>query len=199
VRDLLDLIQEFAVMNEAKTLARGVLPPAEEKRWGELKRFYDLVMAQDGLAQHPVARFTAAQIREKVAARKRLRVRTDMETVVVAGSEVYHVRVGNLSRGGALLRCDASFDVGSRLTLHLASLGRGQALLPADGDVVWQSDGGPSSGTFRYRLGLQFVELDGSAQKGLDTLVVDGLEAKLLSLRREALDAEFLRRERVAL
>lgn len=187
------------MLNEAKTLASGVLPPAEDRRWAELKGFYDLVMSQDGLAPHPAARFSAAEIRQKVASRKRLRVHTDMETIVIAGSEVHHVRVANVSRGGALVHCDRGFDVGTELTLHLASLERGAGLLPADGQVVWRSESTSETGLFRYRLGLQFVRLDDSAQRGLDALVVDSLEAKLLSLRRETLDAEFLRRERVSL
>jgi hypothetical protein len=199
VKTLLDLIQEYATLNEAKTLARGVLPKAQEIRWHELKRFYDMLMAQNGLAREPAGRFTADQIRENVAARARLRVQTDLEIVVARESEYHRARVGNLSRGGVLLYCDHGFEVESRLTLHMANVARDESALPTEGRVAWRSEGAQASDSFRYRLGVEFQGLGPDAERTLDSFVVDSLETKLLCLGRESLDADFMRREQLAL
>jgi Tfp pilus assembly protein PilZ len=196
---LLDLIQEYATLNEAKTVARGVLPPALEARWAEVKRFYDLLMAQDGLARAPASRFSAAEIRERVASRGRLRVETELEIVVAHGASYHRARVSNLSRGGARIHGDDSFGIGEELTLHMASISRGDSVLPAAGRVRWQLDRGTSDGGFRYNTGVQFCDLDPVAEENLDAFVVDCLEAKLLCLGKESLDPDFLRREGVEL
>jgi hypothetical protein len=199
VKTLLDLIQEYAALNEAKTLARGTLPKAQETRWLELKRFYDMLMAQDGLAREPAGRFTADQIRERVAARSRLRVETDLEIVVAQESEYHRARVGNLSRGGVLLHCDQGFEVGSRLTLHMANVSRDESVLPTEGRVAWRSEAGRTNQSFRYRMGVQFQRLGPDEERTLDTFVVDSLETKLLCLGRSSLDADFMRRESLSL
>ena len=66
MKTLLHLIQEWADLSEAKTLAGGVLPPDDEARWNELREFYELLMTQDGLSANPVARHSAAEIRSAV-------------------------------------------------------------------------------------------------------------------------------------
>jgi len=199
VKTLLDLIQEYATLNEAKTLARGVLPPAKEARWLELKRFYDMLMAQDGLAREPASRYTAVQIRELVSARARLRVQTDLEIVVAQESEYHRARVGNLSRGGVLLHCDHGFEVDTSLTLHMANVARDESVLPTEGRVAWRSEGSRTNDSFRYRLGVQFRGLGAEEERTLDSFVVDSLETKLLCLGRDSLDPDFLRRESLAL
>jgi hypothetical protein len=199
VKTLLDLIQEYATLNEAKTLARGTLPPPQEARWGELKRFYDMLMAQNGLAREPASRFTAAQIRERVAARARLRVQTDLEIVVAQANEYHRARVGNLSCGGALLFCDHGFEVGSSLTLHMANVARDESVFPTEGRVVWRSEANGANDSFRYRMGVEFKGLAAEAERTLDSFIVDSLETKLLCLGRESLDPEFMRRESLSL
>jgi hypothetical protein len=199
VKTLLDLIQEYAALNEAKTLARGALPPAQEGRWLELKRFYDMLMAQNGVAREPAGRFTAVQIRDRVAARARLRVQTDLEIVVAQESEYHRARVGNLSRGGVLLHCDHGFEVESGLTLHMANVARDESVLPTEGRVAWRSEGNRTSDSFRYRLGVEFRGLGPDEERTLDSFVVDSLETKLLCLGRESLDPEFMRKEQLAL
>jgi Tfp pilus assembly protein PilZ len=192
---LLDLIQEWAALNDAKTEAGGVLPPADEARWNELREFYDLLMEQDGLCAQPVARYSAGDIRKTVSKRFRLRVRTELEIVVMRDSEVYFARVGNLSCGGVLLLSDSGFDVGSELLLQLANVSRGAEILPTVGSVVWAADSGSTNGTFRYRMGVQFAGLGEKETKSLDDYVVDSLETKLLSLSRDALPPAFVERE----
>lgn len=199
MRTLLDLIQEYATLNEAKTVARGVLPPALESRWQELKRFYDLLMAQDGLARDPASRFNAIQIRDRVASRGRLRVETELEIVVVHEGSYHHARVSNLSRGGARLHGDESYTVEAELTLHMASISRRESALPTAGRVRWQRDLGKTNGSFRFHTGVQFCDLGALEEQNLDAFVVECLEAKLLCLGRESLDPDFLRREGLAL
>lgn len=199
VKTLLDLIQEYATLNEAKTVARGALPRAQEARWAELKRFYDMLMAQDGLARDPAARFTASEIRQRVAPRTRLRVQTDLEIVVAQETEYHRARVGNLSCGGVLLHCDHGFEVDSSLTLHMANVSRDESVLPTEGRVVWRLEGSGTSESFRYRMGVQFKGLRPEEERTLDSFVVDSLETKLLCLGRESLAPEFVQKERLAL
>ncbi len=199
MRTLLDLIQEYATLNEAKTLGRGVLPKAQEARWLELRRFYQMLMAQDGIAREPASRFSADEIRDRVAARARLRVETDLEIVVAQESEYHRARVGNLSRGGVLLHCDHGFEVDSRLTLHMANVARDESVLPTEGRVAWRSEGSQANDSFRYRLGVEFKGLGPDEERTLDSFVVDSLETKLLCLGRESLDPEFMRREQLSL
>ena len=185
-RTLLDLIQEFAALNESKTLSNGLLSREGEARWNKLRAFYEMLMVQDGLCPDPACRFSAAEIRGKVVNRGRLRVQTDLETVVDLNADLHHARVGNLSCGGVLLLSDEGFDQGTLVTLHLANLSRGESVIPTDGQVVWVSDSGGSNGTFRFRMGIQFLGLEASEHESLDSFVVDSLENKLLSLSRDA-------------
>jgi Tfp pilus assembly protein PilZ len=192
---LLDLIQEWASLNEAKTEAGGVLPPKDEERWNELREFYELLMEQDGLCAQPLARYSASQIRRAISNRSRLRVRTDLEIVVMKDSEVHFARVGNLSCGGVLLLSDSGFETGTQVLLHLANVSRGAEVLPTRGDIVWSADSGSTNGTFRYRMGVQFADLGEKEERSLDAYVVDSLETKLLSLSRDALPKELVERE----
>lgn len=198
MKTLLDLIQEWAALNESKTVSGGALPPDGEARWDELRRFYELLMAQDGLCSYPAARYSASEIRASVSSRSRLRVRTELEIVVMKDSEVHFARVGNLSCGGVLLHSDSGFTVGSAILLHLANVSRGAEVLPTDGEVVWSVDSGSGNGTFRYRMGIQFAGLGEIEEKSLDAYVVDSLETKLLSLSRDALSSDFVEREGLA-
>ncbi len=199
MRTLLDLIQEFAVLNETKTLAKGVLPPSEEQRWRELKEFYDLLMSQRGYCNQPASRFTPTQIRETVSARFRLRVVTDMEVIVEHNSSFVSAQIGNISCGGVLLRCDSSMEVGAQLTLHLTDIARSEGLLVTRGEVVWQADQGEISGRRRYHLGVRFTGLENQIRTRLDTFVVETLESQILSLPKDVLDPKFIRREQLNL
>lgn len=196
---LLELIQEWAILNEAKTLAGGVLPPPDEARWDETREFYELLMAQDGLSTHPAARYTAHEIRSGVTARARLRVHTDLEIVIMQGDGVHVVRIGNLSCGGVLALSDAGFGVGAPVLLQLANVSRGAEVMPTSGKVVWSAESGSGNGTFRHRMGIQFDGLGDKEERSLDAYIVDSLETKLLSLSRDALPSHLITRERLDL
>lgn len=197
MKTLLDLIQEFAVLNDAKTLGGGILPPVEERRWRVLKEFYDTLMVQEGFREQPVARFSADEIRKHVSSRLRLRVRTDMEVAVQHQTDFLSGRVGNLSCGGALLMCDDFIDVGARVTLHLTHIDRREGVLWVNGDVVWQRNGGPETGP-RYQLGIRFVGLEKNDWAKLDSYVVENIEHRILSLRADALHPEFVQAEQLS-
>ena len=199
MKTLLDLIQEWAVLNEARTLAGGVLPPDDEARWSEPREFYELLMAQDGLSAHPIARYSAAEIRKAVTTRSRLRVRTHLEIVVMKEPEVHRARVGNMSCGGVLLLSDSGFGLGAGVVLHLTNLSRGGEAIPTNGAIMWSADSGSGNGTFRYRMGVQFAGLGAKEEGRLDAYIVDSLETKLLSVARDSLPADFVAREHLAL
>jgi hypothetical protein len=199
MKTLLDLIQEFASLDDAKTAAGGVLPPAEEERWQELKGFYDTLMIQDGFCRNPVSRFSADEIRRQVSSRTRLRVRTDMSVIVQHQTDFTSARLGNLSCRGVLLLCDSLFEVGARLSLHLTRIQRREGIIWVEGQVVWQSNGGPAQSVPRYRMGVQFLGLEEEEQGKLDSYVVETIEDRILSLPAEAMSQDFVRREKLAL
>ena len=62
MKTVLDLVQEFASLDDTKTRSGGILPPPSERRWAEVKAFYDLVMVQSGLPERRGRRFTASEI-----------------------------------------------------------------------------------------------------------------------------------------
>jgi len=197
MKTLLDLIQEFAVLNDAKTLGGGILPQGEEQRWRELRDFYDILMEQEGYRDRPVARFSADEIRQRVSSRIRLRVRTDMKVIVQHETEALSCRVGNLSCGGALLICDSFLNVGSRVTLHLSHIDPREGALRVQGDVVWQRTGSPDSQP-RYQMGIRFVGLEKNDWTKLDSFVVENIEHRILSLQAGALHPDFVQREQLS-
>jgi hypothetical protein len=199
MKTLIDLIQEFAVLNEAKTLARGVLPPDSEERWQELKEFYDLLMVQEGYCERPACRCSIEEIRQGISARARLRVRTEMEAIVQKESDYLSTSIGNLSCGGVLLKCDTAFEVGTRLTLHLTNIERGEEVIVTQGDVVWQATGVPTESGPRCRMGFCFATLENTIRNKLDSYVVESIKKRLLSLPVNKLAPEFLSREQLEL
>ncbi len=196
MKTVLDLIQEFVTLNDAKSCNGGNLPPASERRWAELKAFYDLLMVQSGLPKRPRCRFTAAEIHRRVPIRTSLHVPVEMDIAVQCQGEYHTARVMNLSCGSALLASGALFEVGSRLTLYLAIVGRdSETFLVMEGDVVWRTELAVAESALRHRMDIRFVALSETAQEKLDSFVVEILEKQLLLLDTTVLDAGFVRRE----
>ncbi len=196
---LLDLIQEWASLNEAKTMAGGVLPESDEIRWREMRDFYELLMAQEGFCAVPAARHTAHEIRQTVASRERLRISAEVDTIAVKSSNAQAVRIGNLSCGGALLLSDVGWDLGSAILVHLSTFSRSGDLPPTNAQIAWNADSGVKNGAYRYRMGVQFLELGPKEKTILDEWVVESLESKLRSLSKDVLDREFIAREGLAI
>ena len=96
MKTVLDLVQEFASLDDTKTRSGGILPPPSERRWAEVKAFYDLVMVQSGLPERRGCRFTAIEIAQRVVPRARLRVRVEIDLAVLHQTEYHSARVMDL-------------------------------------------------------------------------------------------------------
>lgn len=200
MKTVLDLVGEFAVLNDAKVMWGGKLPAEAEKRWEELKGFYDLLMSHSGLIARPVTRrFSAQDIRQKVTARERLRVPVETEMVVRAGGD-FHAAVGvNISRGGLYLSTPMVFPVSTILTVYLASPDvTHEALLEAQGEVAWVTEVGDRRET-PPGMGISFKGRRELLQKHLDALVIDALHRHLSGVDANCLAPEFLIKEEVEL
>jgi hypothetical protein len=194
-KNVLDLLQEYASLNDNKTVRGGNLSPEGENRWAELKSFYDLLMEQKGLPTVVRWRYTHVDIREAVVPRARLRVRTEIEIVVLCEKQYHFTRVVNLSCGGVLLAASTPFEPGARLKLYLTAI---SAVDMTDGEVVWSAESGSFDKIWRYKVGIRFVNLSESVRQRLDSFVVETLEKQLLALDPNKLDPHFVHREKLA-
>ena len=201
MKTLLDLTSEFAALNDAKTCCKRTLPAASEKRWAELKAFYDVLMARAGVHRRsPLRRFTVADIRRKVPARMRLRVPAEMDILVHSQDEYHTAQVLNLSCGGALLTADTLFDLGSRLTLYLIKFGRGsKSFLKTEGEVVWHDEASIFETKPPDKMGIRFIGLAQPDLEELESFVIETLERQLLALDVGALTSDFVYHEKLAL
>ena len=70
MKTILDLIGEFSALNDAKVVCGGELPPESEKRWAELKSFYDLLMASRSFGERlgDVGRVSPSEVMARVLA-----------------------------------------------------------------------------------------------------------------------------------
>ena len=201
MKTILDLIAEFAVLNDAKVRQRGALPPAEESRFRELKGFYDLVMANTGVAPRSVTkRFSAEDILHKVTARERLRVPIETEMIFESGGELNAGLVVNLSRGGIFLSARQLLPVESRMTMYLATPDASDyALIETPARVVWATERGISESLLPIGMGLSFVDKKGLVERYLDAMVVDALVRHLSGVDANALAPDFVEKELVEL
>lgn len=197
MRTVLDLIGEFAALGDAKARCGGTLPPGSERRWGELKSFYDLLMAHNGLMRRPVTkRFTSRDIRNRVRSRDRLRVPVELEMAMRIGNDYQTVQVVNVSRGGVFIASDQIYPVGTRLILYVANAyGGGEAMFEAEGEVAWLSEHGVAESDLPRGMGLRFVGDQDAVRHQLDAFVLESLEIRLSGLDANALTPEFLLKE----
>lgn len=201
MKTVLDLIGEFAVLNDAKVMWGGRLPPKAEKRWEQLKSFYDLLMSRNGLAPRPVTRrFSAEDVERKVTARERLRVPLETEMIFRVGDE-YHAAMGvNVSRGGLYLSAAAIPPVRTDVTVYIASVDVSQeALLEAQGEVVWILERGVEGPPQPPGMGISFTRQRLATERHLDALVIESLVHHLSGVDANCLAPEFLLREAVEL
>ena len=198
-KTLLDLMEEFARLNEDKARYGGTLPPREEARWAELKGVYDLLMAEASLHDRMTSRrFDRDDIRERLASRDRLRVPAEIDMVVLHDGSYLNLKAINISRGGVFLASDELYPVGTRFTVMIVNTGRGQeALFEVEGEVAWVSDG--SSTSFPRGMGVRFLGSHESIQRELDRLVIDTLERRLVCIDTSLLPPEFIAKENLEL
>jgi len=199
MKTILDLIGEFASLNDAKVQRGGRLDPNEERRFAELKGFYDLLMAHTGLAPRRVTRrFTAEDVLTKVTARERLRVPLETEMIFSVEGEFHAGLAVNVSRGGLFLSARQLLPVDSAVTIHLSSPDAiDHALIETPAKVVWVTERGISTSLLPPGMGVSFVSRKGLIENYLDAMVVDCLVRHLSGVDATSLAPEFIGRELV--
>jgi Tfp pilus assembly protein PilZ len=199
MKTVLDLIAEFAALNDAKVRSSGRLDPDEERRFTELKGFYDLLMAHTGLASRRVTRrFSAEDVLSKVKARERLRVPLETEMIFSVGGELHAGLAVNLSRGGLFLSTRQVVPVDSPVTIYLSSPDTiDHALIETPAKVVWVTERGLSASLLPPGMGVSFVAKRGLVETYLDAMVVDSLVRHLSGMDANSLAPEFIGRELV--
>lgn len=202
MKTVLDLVGEFASINDEKVRCGGKLPPDWERRWSELKGFYELLMARNGGSRPNLSRrFSAGDIRLRVRDRERLRVPSELDVVLKCSEGYYAGRVVNLSHGGAFVTSHVVLPADSKVVLFLSNPYLGKAsLFEAEGDVIWASEGAAGEELSRG-MGVRF-EPDrgpGSVHYQLDCIVIDTLEKLLSGVDCTAITPHFLERESLVL
>ena len=136
---VLDLISQFGTLNDTKLRTGGNLPPGDEERWTELKKFYELLMSREGLpAPRELPQFSADDIRACLSERERIRVPVETPIVFEHEGRHYTARVVNLSKSGVFVASETLLDNGSIVTVYLASIGGlEEDLIETKGEVVW--------------------------------------------------------------
>ncbi len=201
MKTVLDLIGEFAVLNDAKVMWGGRLPDEAERRWEELKDFYDLLMSKSGIGPRPISRqFSAKDIEEKVTSRERLRVPLEMDMIFRAGEEFHAAKGVNVSRGGLYLSSPLVLPVNSTVTVYLASSDvTHESLLEAPGEVVWATEEGRDRASLPPGMGISFTTQEGLLERHLDAMVINSLVRHLSGVDANCLAPEFLLKESVEL
>lgn len=201
MKTVLDLIGEFAVLNDAKVMWGGSLPHEAEKRWEELKEFYDLLMAKSGVGPRPVTRrFSAREVAAKVTSRERLRVPLEIDMIFEARGEFYTAKGVNVSRGGLYLSSSLVLPANSFLTVYLSSADvTHESLLKAPGEVVWATERGLKRASLPPGMGISFTRQEQHLEKHLDAMVIDSLVRHLSGVDANCLAPEFLSKERIEL
>lgn len=201
MKTVLDLVGEFAALSDAKVQFGGRLPPEDEKRFRDLKEFYDLLMAHTGIASRPVSRrFSARDVLEKVRYRERLRVPLETEMIFKVEQELHAGFAVNVSRGGVFLSSELLLPPRSPLTVFLASPdSANQALLETEAKVAWVAERGVTEAMLPRGMGVYFTEKRGLIERYLDAMVIDALVHHLSGVDANALAPELVVSERIEL
>jgi Tfp pilus assembly protein PilZ len=196
VKNLLDLTEEFASLNNAKILFGGQLATQSETRWEELKNFYDALMVPSNLKEPTRRHFPVEDIKKKIQSRARLRVQTELGIAIKQDAHYHSAQAMNLSCGGLLVATQKALEVGSPLTLCLSSIGSGMVV---DGEVIWSSELAAPESAFQDKMGVKFSRLQDADRDKLDSFVIDVLEKHLVSFDPALLGPDFVHREHLVL
>jgi len=174
----LDLVREFSELNEAKVDSWGTLPVASEKRFRELKAYFDDLMARRSSERISLLdRHETFEIRSAVTGRSRLRIPSEMGLFFCHDDAYAPARSVNLSRGGIFLGSDVTLRRGDRMTLYMPNLGRGyESLFETTVDVVWAAR---DSRAAHRGMGVRFQDLFPEAADQLDDFVVAFLRDRI--------------------
>lgn len=201
MKTVLDLIGEFAALNDSKVRKGGTLPAEQEHRWEELKSFYDLLMSQNGFSKRPVTRsFSTANIQKRVTSRERLRVPVELDMIMRVGGVYQTVQVVNVSQSGVFLASDKPYPAGTRMTLYIANAYReGERTFEAEGEVVWTSGSGLADSELPRGMGVRFIGDQHEVRRQLDALLLETLEMRLSGVDANSLTLDFIDREKTDL
>ncbi len=174
----LDLVREFSELNEAKVDSWGILPVASEKRFRELKAYFDDLMLRRSSDRIPfLDRHETFEIRSAVTGRLRLRIPAAMSLFFCHDDAYAPARSVNLSRGGLFLGSDVTLPRGDRMTLYMPNLGRGyESLFETTVDVVWAARDARAA---NRGMGVRFQDLRPEAAEQLDDFVVAFLRDRI--------------------
>lgn len=183
VKTVLDLLQKYGDLNDAKIRGGGKLLPEDEERWEELKVVYDLLMFHSVLAsENASAQFAPAEIRETLADETRIRVPVEAYAMVEHEGGAFDANVVNLSRGGVFLASDTLREAGSRLTIYLVGLCEGDDpgdVLELTGEVVWCNEEGIPEARIQRGMGIRLVDLSEETGARLESLVFKTIAKRL--------------------
>ncbi len=174
----LELVREFSELNEAKVDSWGTLSASAEKRFRELKAYFDDLMHRRSTDRIPLLdRHESFEIRSAVTGRSRLRIPAEMTLFFCHDDAYAPARSVNLSRGGLFVGSDMTLRRGDRMTLYMPNLGRGyESLFETTVDVVWAA----REGRARLRgMGVRFQDLRPEAAEQLDDFVVAFLRDRI--------------------
>ena len=177
MRSELDLVQEFCELNQAKIESWGSLPVASERRWRELKGFYDNLLISRASNKVPSGdRFARKEIMTRLQNRSGLRIPTALSVFFCHGNTYAPASSVNMSRGGLYVSSSVALEPGDRLTLYMPNLGGSyEHLFETPVHVVWT--GGTS--VDQRGMGLRFQELDQDTEEQLDEFIVGYLRDRL--------------------
>ncbi len=179
LKDVLDLLEEFCRLNEAKTQSKGRLSPVSESRWRDLKALYDRLMSRREQSDRAVSpQFDSDDIRQRIKHRKRLRIPTDMEAFFRYKDTFLPSQLVNLSRGGLFLSSKVLLSEGTRITLYLPNLSSDFGeLFETQGEVIWATSGLTLSGLPRG-MGIRLHAIKRIAAEQLDAFIVESLQKR---------------------
>ena len=174
----LDLVREFSELNEAKVDSWGALPAPSEKRFRELKAYFEDLMGRRSTERIPLLdRHETFEIRNAVPGRARLRIPAEMSVFFCHDDAYAPARSLNLSRGGLFVGSDVTLSRGDRMTLYMPNLGRGyETLFETTVDVVWAARNGEAA---RRGMGVRFQNLRPEAAEQLDDFLVAFLRDRI--------------------
>jgi uncharacterized protein (TIGR02266 family) len=174
----LDLVREFSELNEEKVDSWGALPIPSEKRFRELKAYFDDLMTRRSTERIPLLdRYETFEIKKAVTGRSRLRIPAQMSIFFCHDDTYAPARSVNLSRGGLFVGSDVTLTRGDRMTLYMPNLGRGyESLFETTVDVVWATRNGEAT---RRGMGVRFQDLRAEAEEELDDFLVAFLRDRI--------------------
>ena len=183
MKNILDLLEEFGKLNDAKVDANGYLPPKSELRWRELRTLYDGIMSPVGSGNLPLPSFHIDQVRRRLKHRGRLRVRADMEAFFRYKDMYLSSRLVNMSRGGLFLGSNVLLDRGIRITVYLPNLAESYGdLFETKTEVAWTNREQSQVGLPRG-MGVSFRDIGGKAATQLDSYIVETISERISGKR----------------